>query len=84
MTTRRFTPRDSALSRATRAFFAFLFRNALPVDASDDLARLRRREPGADGLGLVLATTYRPSVGIPLHGARRKVAAGDAAKTRSA
>jgi hypothetical protein len=59
---------DAPLSRATRALFAFLFRNALPVDASivnaaplDDISRRRRRERVASGAGLVSATTYSPS-----------------------
>jgi hypothetical protein len=68
--------RDSALSRTTRAFFAFLFRNALPVeptamlDADDDITRRRQLERARAGVGLVRATTYRPDGGISLHGVR--------------
>lgn len=68
--------RDSPLSRTTRALFAFLFRNALPVDpaemlaVTDDITRWRRRELARSGDGLVLATTYRPSDRLALPGAR--------------
>jgi hypothetical protein len=68
----RFTVRDSLMSRAARAMFAFLFRNALPVDGSavpferDDLRTLRRiRERAMAGTELVTATTYLPSDPTP-------------------
>lgn len=64
--------RNSLMSRATRAMFAFLFRNALPVDASlvrperDDLQTLRRiRERALMGTELVTATTYLASEPVP-------------------
>ena len=81
----RITFRDSPLSRATRAFFAFLFRNALPVDASqsveadDDITLARQRERALAGAGLVLATTYRPSLETP---SRDRVSTLDAAPRR--
>ena len=63
---------NSSLSRATRALFGFLFRNALPVDASmtlalpeDDISRRRARALAGAGL---LATTYRPGVDIKVIG----------------
>jgi len=68
--------RDSPLSRATRALFAFLFRNALPADpaetalTSDDITRRRRYERALAGAALIHATTYRPSDGISLAAAR--------------
>src|SRR5438045_8906760 len=64
---------NSSLSRATRALFGFLFRNALPVDASmtlalpeDDISRRRARALAGAGL---LATTYRPGVDLKGTGA---------------
>ena len=84
--------RDSPLSRATRALFAFLFRNALPADpseslrVSDDITR-RRRDLTRTGDGLVLATTYRPSnaLSFPVGRAMRGDGKGrlDHRKTRS-
>lgn len=66
--------RDSLMSRAARAMFAFLYRNAQPVDASavapdsygDELQTLRRmRERATVGAGVVSATTYLPSQPLP-------------------
>jgi hypothetical protein len=61
----RYTLRDSQMSRAARAMFAFLFRNARPMDVSamrderDELQTLRRlRARASVGTGLVTATTY--------------------------
>ena len=63
--TQRTSFRDSQLSRATRAFFAFLFRNGLPVDPSgviidNDLAAQRRRDRALEGTALAVPTVYRP------------------------
>lgn len=57
--------RNSQMSRAARAMFAFLFRNALPVDASlvrpELQTRRRTRERATVSSGVLTATTYEPS-----------------------
>ena len=79
----RYTFQNSLMSRAARAMFAFLFRNALPVDLSaprtgrDELETLRRRhERDIVGMGLVTATTYRPTDPVTRRRGKNQQAAG--------
>lgn len=68
--------RESQLSQATRALFAFLFRNAVPADPAvvvenNDLALKRRRERALNGASLAVPTVFRPDDTPAVAGASR-------------